>query len=151
MSLSAAVSEGLREALIWQPTITEKLGTYGGEPSIHTRRPVPTGVTGPSIVIGPNIIRTDQDFLTSRLPVLARDIVVYGQSGSPGSANDQYRDVEAIADSVYDLFHRNRDSLVVDGFHVVDIVASGPIPAPTDNERLIGRAVMLTIRLHRSA
>ena len=151
MSLSAEVSAGLREAIIAVPAITGLLGTYQGEPSIHTRRPVPSGATGIYVVIGPNIVRTDQDFLTSRLPVLQRDIVTYGQSGSPGAANDQYRDVEAVADGVYDLFHRNRDSLVVDGFHVVDIVATGPIPAPTENARLIGRAVLLTIKLHRRA
>jgi len=151
MSFSAAVSEGLREALLGVSAITELLGTYQGEPSIYTRRPVPSGATYPALVIGPNVFMRDQDFLTSRLPIIGRDIVVYGQMAAPGSEDDQYRDVEEIADGVYDLFHRNRLSLLVDGFHVVDVVANGPIASPTENERLIGRAVPLTIRLHRRA
>lgn len=151
MSLSAALSAGLRDAIIGRSAIAAMLGTYDHEPSVHTRRPVPTGATYPAVVIGPNVSVSDQDFLTSRVPVLQRDVVVYGSAGAPGAANDQYRDVEEIADEIHVLFHRNKDALVVDGFHVVDVVARGPIPAPTENERLIGRAVPLTIRLHRSA
>lgn len=151
MSLSSAMNEALRDAAMGVPAIAGRLGLYEGEPSVHTRRPVPSGTTYPALVFGPNVSKTDRDFLTSRLPVVQTQATVYGQGGAPGAPNDQYRDVEEVADSVYDLFHRRRDSLVVDGFHVVDIVASGPIPAPTDNERLIGRAVLLTISLQRAA
>jgi hypothetical protein len=152
MSLSAALSEGLRDALLAHATIPARLGLYEGSPSIHTRRPIPAVATArPAIAIGPNVFKDDQDLLRNRIFVIGRDVITYGGSGAPGADNDQYRIVEEIADEVHDLFHRNRESLLVDGYHVVDVVARGPIASPTDNERLIGRAVPLTIRLHRTA
>lgn len=146
----------LRERALWNSYITERLGTYSGEPSIHTRRPVPAGATYPALCFSPQVSKTDQDFLVPQMPVVRYDATTYGEGGPPGSATDQYRVVEEIAFEVHDMFHRRGIDLVLDeallsqGFRVVDIVANGPIPAPTDSERLIGRAVMLTIRLHRN-
>lgn len=144
----------LREAGLANTYITDRLGTYGAEPSIFTRRPVPDGATYPALCFSPQISKTDQDFLTSRIPVVRYDATTYGEGGPPFSDNDHYRVVEEIAFELHEMFHRKPlvldEGLFSQGYRVVDIVANGPIPVPTESERLIGRAVMLTIRLHRN-
>lgn len=148
--MSLNLSEPLREAVMGNVAITDLLGTYMGEPSVHTRRPVPSGAKYPAIAISPDIFVTDQDFLNRSNPVVQRDVTVYGHGGAAGSEADHYRDVEQIGYELREMFHRKREALLVEGYHVVDIVVTGPIPAPTENERLIGRSVILTVRLHKN-
>lgn len=142
----------LRLAIMALTDITDMLGTYKGEPSVFTRRPLPSEATYPMVAVSPNIARGDADALTTRRPIVMRDLIVYGYSiretAELGQV-DQYREVEQIAEMLYQGFHRNKDYLFVDGYHVIDVVATGPIPAPVENVRLIGRVVTLTIRLHR--
>lgn len=139
----------LREALLGMPDITDRLGTYVAEPSIFTRRPVPSGATYPAIVIPPDVFIGDEDGLTSSRPVISRDIAVYAQltRQMDDQQIDGYREVETLGYALRDAFHRRKDVLVVEGFHVIDIVAIGPIVAPASDERMIGRVVSLTIRL----
>jgi len=144
----------LRRAVMAMTDITDMLGTYIGEPSIFTRRPVPGEATYPMVVISPNIARGDQDALGTKRPVVMRDVTAYGytvRETTELGQIDQYREVEQIAELLYEGFHRNKDFLYLEdeGYHLVDVVASGPIPAPVDNVRLIGRVVTLTIRLYK--
>lgn len=145
-----ALTVALRKA-ISEAELAEKLGKWHSEPSIHTRRPIPQDATYPAAAISANVSRGDQDGLTSLRPVIARDITIYGENRpSTGIGDeDQVRLVEEIADDVHALFHRKKFSIVVDGHHVIDIVAAGPIPAPTDDVNKIGRVIMLTIRLQK--
>lgn len=135
----------LRDALIANGDITALLGTWEGEASIHTRRPVPDGAGYPMGIVNPDVSIGDRDWLTSRRPIVTRDIVWYGQQ--PG----QYRDVEALGYLTRDLFHRKRFSITVPGFHVMQIIASGPHVAPTDDEKTVARAVSLSIHLEALA
>jgi hypothetical protein len=42
------------------------------------------------------------------------------------------------------------DTLILTGeYHLIDIRASGPRPAPTDDQQTVGRLVELTVRLSR--
>lgn len=132
---------GLRSAIIAVPAITGKLGTYNGAPSVHTRRPVPSDAPYPMVVIGPIIARTDDDGLSDFRPMVVIDVNVYGPQ--PAS----YRDVEAVAEAIYGLFHRHSSVLSVHGYTVIDIRCTGPSPAPVDDETKIGRRITLTIRL----
>ena len=66
-----------------------------------------------------------------------------------GAQNSDYRNVETIGYELRERFHRVRDAIFVEDYNVIDIRASGPIPAPTGDDRLIGRVVTLTIRLQR--
>lgn len=144
------LAQPLREAILNNVEITDALGTYMGEPSVFTRRPLPDGATYPMVAISPDISIRDADALVTQRPIIQRDVTVYGQIGPAGSETDHYRVVETLAYAVREMFHRRKQVLFVDDYHVVDIVASGPIPAPTESERLIGRVVSLTIRLHRN-
>jgi hypothetical protein len=141
--MSLNLSEPIREAVLGDPDITSYLGTYAGEPSVHTRRPVPSEATYPAVVISPDVSLTDFDALNGSRPIAVRDVAVYGQQ--PGS----YRRVEELGYTIRELFHRRKENVVVDGYHVVDLVASGPIVAPTDDEKLVGRVVTLTFRLQK--
>jgi hypothetical protein len=138
----------IRAALLESP-VAAGLATYQGVPAVFTRRPVPEDAAYPLAIVGPEVSVTDQDLLNERVPVVVRDVVVYGQKGAPGE--DQYRVVEELAWAVRELFHRQKRSLTVADHHVVDVVTAGPIAAPTEDENLVGRLVSLTVRLQRRA
>ncbi|PWJ81482.1 hypothetical protein C7441_11013 [Pseudaminobacter salicylatoxidans] len=131
----------LRAAIIANAAITAKLGKYLGAPSVHTRRPVPVDAGYPMVTVGPIIARTDEDGINTFRPVVVIDINTYGE------AAEHYRNVEAVADVIYAMFHRQRTAITVAGYSVTQITASGPSPAPADDDQHVGRRVTLTIRL----
>lgn len=130
----------LRAAIIANAAITSKLGKYQGAPSVHTRRPVPVDAGFPMITVGPIITRSDEDGINSFRPIVVVDVNTYGEAAA------HYRDVEAVSDMIYAMFHRER-AITVTGYSVTQITASGPSPAPADDDTHIGRRVTLTIRL----
>lgn len=130
----------MRAAIIASAAITAKMGKYQGAPSVHTRRPVPADAGYPMITVGPIIARSDEDGINNFRPVVVIDVNTYGEAAA------HYRDVEAVADMIYAMFHRQRP-IAVAGYSVTQITASGPSPAPADDDTHIGRRVTLTIRL----
>lgn len=96
------------------------------------------------MTIGPIIARTDEDGINTSRPIVVIDINTYGEAVA------HYRAVEAVADEIYSLFHRQRRAIEVAGYSVTQIVASGPSPAPADDDQHIGRRVTLTIHLFAS-
>lgn len=137
------LAPSLRAALIADATIAAALPAHLAAESVFTRRPVPSGVTYPFIVISPDVALTDDDMVAQQQPTVFRDVAVYGQNDTPA----RYRAVESIAYRVRDLFHRQRDAIAPSGWTVIDIQASGPFPAPTDDDSLVARVVSLTVRL----
>lgn len=135
------LSSPIYAAIIATTDIASDLATYEGEPAIFTRRPVPADCNYPLIVAAGDVLHGDEDFIDSPMPVIVRDIAVYGQNP------DHYRTVEGIALDIRDLFHRQRTSLIISGWTVTDIRCSGPIMAPTDDDATVGRIVTLRIRL----
>ena len=148
-ALDLDLSAPLRTAVIGSGDVVALLGGYAGEPSVHTRRPAPSEAGYPMVIISADITLTDGDALTGSRPMLQRDITAYGIKGAPGDTSDQTRDVEAIGYLLRELFHRNRFAITVPNYGVVSIVASGPIEAPTEDEKLVGRMVSLAIQLQR--
>lgn len=139
----------IREALIDEVPISSELATYEGAPAVFTRRPVPADAEYPMVVVN-EIAVGDEDGLKSDRPLCMYDVAFYGLNAAPGSPEDQLRIVQAIAILARKLFHRQRWALQVGGFHVIDIRASGPVPAPVDDDKEVGRVVSLTVRLGRN-
>jgi hypothetical protein len=136
------LSRAIRTAIIEATPISELLGKYSGSPGVFTRRPVPEGALYPLVIVpSENAGASDEDGLRSFRPVLQKDVLVYGEQP------DQYRLVDDLADALFVLFHRQKRSISVEGFHVIDIVARRPIQAPTSDAKRVGRLVPLTIRL----
>lgn len=143
--MSLDLSEPLRSAVIGNISITGRIAIFADSYAVFTRRPVPEGASYPMVCISPDVGLSDADYLVERNPIVRRDISAYGQQ------DQAYRDVEAIGYELREMFHRRKSSIIVDGYHVVDIVASGPIPAPVDDEKLVGRMVSLTISLQKTS
>jgi len=82
-----------------------------------------------------------------------RDISIYGQIDVANPSTDQYRTVELIAYSLFDQFHRKRPAIAAKnlpkGWSVIQIWATGPKPAPTDDDMTVARVVTLQIELLR--
>lgn len=135
----------LRTAIVGATAITSLLTAYKNSFPVFTRRPAPTDAPPIIIMISPDIAKTDEDGLSDERPVILRDVSVFG----PNNDAEPYRDVETIAGHVFDLFHRNRNAITVPGWHVVAITATGPIPAPTDDDQTVARLVTLRIQLAR--
>lgn len=131
----------IRSALIGFAAIADELAEYGGEPAVFTKRPIPGDATYPLILVGPDIAITDEDALNSARPIVVRDVTIFGEQP------DQYRIVEAMGYLARGLFHRKRFAVVVPNFHVVEIVAHGPVVAPTDDDNHLARLVSLRFRL----
>lgn len=137
------LSAPIRLSLLENAEICDFLHDYKGSPGIFTRRPVPEDAKYPFIGVSPDIALGNADVLVSLRPIVTRDVVVYGRQP------DDYRDVEACGYLIRDHFHRKRFSIQPEGYSIIDIVASGPIPAPTDDVKTVARLVSLTIRLQR--
>jgi hypothetical protein len=142
----------LREALLNEPSIATNLSVYAHEPAVFTRRPVPSEAVYPLIICNDPTAITDEDGLRSDRPVWGPgDIAIYGRKAAPGSPEDQTRLVQQIGLRARRLFHRQKWALQVEGFHVIDIRASGPVPAPVDDDKTVGRIVSLIVRLGRNS
>lgn len=143
--MSRDLSEPLRDAIIGATDISSELAQWRGEPAVFTRRPIPGDATYPNCAISPDITQTDADALVSRRPIVVRDIVFYGKQP------DHYRLIERLGYAAYELFHRNRFAIEPPaGYRVIQITAIGPVPAPTDDAKTVGRMVSLTIQLERN-
>lgn len=143
--MSADVAAAVRSALLGYAPVASELPSYESSKAIFTRRPAPDDVAYPLIMVSPDIAQSNEDGVSDFRPVIIRDVAVYGLN-EPAT---NYRQVERVAYAVKDLFHRNRAAITISGWSVTDIVASGPRPAPSDDQQTIGRLVELTIRLAR--
>ena len=129
-------------------SIVDRLGKVDEvDPSLFAFRPVPDDALDPMILINAQVSVTEADAIRSERPIVIADIAIYGKQGTPGDPSDQSPIVEAIAFDVRKLFHRQRFAVQPDGYSVIDIRATGPVPAPTDDDGEMGRVVTLTIRL----
>jgi hypothetical protein len=133
----------MRLPMINSAPIAALLSVWQDYPAVFTRKPIPTDAVTPFAVIGPDISAGNMDGLTARRPMPRRDILIYGDQPT------HYRIVEQLGYLVRDLFHRNRLIVQVPGFHVIDIVASGPIVGPTDDDKRLCRIVPLQLRLQQ--
>lgn len=141
------VGPAIRSAIIADTNISSRISTWQGSPSVFTRTPVPEDATFPCIVVPFAAAITNQDALVEQRAVITRDVMIYGNIAAPGTPEDHTRIVDDIAYDLRNLFHRNRESLGNTPYHVIDIVASGPIPAPVDDDATVGRRVTLTLRI----
>jgi hypothetical protein len=132
----------LRTAIVNASDIVGLLGLFNSEPSVHTRRPLPDGVKYPLVIVGPIVTRMEADGINDFRPRVVIDICIYGEQ------DKQYRDVETCAELIHSLFHRQKRSITVTSYSVTQIVASGPYPAPVDDESRVGRRVTLAISLY---
>lgn len=134
---------------IWQlitgdAGITAALPDYQNGKPVFKHRPIPEDAVFPVVVISPDIAVRDEDGLNDDRPVIVRDVTVYGQNDT----QTKYQVVESIGYALRDLFHRTK-TLNVPGWALVDMRASGPVPAPVDDQQLVARRVELSIRLAR--
>lgn len=144
---SANLAIPLRQAVLANSAITSLLAAYKDSYPVFTHRPTPTDADYPVIVISPDIAITDGDGINDFRPIQVRDVIAYGQNDTAA----HYRTVEELGYAIRELFHSNRAAIQVPGWHVVDINCTGPIPAPTDDDQTVARAVSLTIQLARLA
>lgn len=142
----AELAAPIRAALVAEADITGELAAYKGSYPIFTRRPAPADAPYPMILVSSDITATDVDGIADYRPVQVRDIAVYGKNDTA----EHYRQVEDIARAVRELFHRQSDAIAVSGWGVTQITASGPRPAPTDDEQTVGRVVELTVQLYKT-
>jgi hypothetical protein len=140
---SPDLSAPIFAALTSNTAIAAALPSYAGAKTVFTASPAPADASYPMIVTPNDVTRTDQDFINNPLPVIVRDISIFGQTDTTAHA----RAVESLALMVRDLFHRQRQSLSVSGWTVLDIVCKGPFPGPVDDDKTIHRIVELTVRL----
>lgn len=137
----------IRAAIIDDYDLANMIAPYLDSVAVFTRRPAPAIADYPMVMIGPDFGTGDADAVNSRRYELMRDVAVYGLNDEP----ENYRQVEDIARRIANLFHRQKRSLVIPGYRVWEITASGPMPAPVDDEQTVGRVVTLSILVQADA
>lgn len=145
--MSIDLKAAVRTAILANAEIRDELATYGSSKAVFTRRPIPDDAPYPCIVISDMVI-DDGDGLVSRRPTIDVDVCVYGKNDPQGA---EYRTTETIGYALRNLFHRQRWSITQAGAHVSDVTCRGPLPAPTDDEKTVGRVVTLQVRLVEEA
>lgn len=141
--MSLNLGAPIRTALLADAGITALLSTWQTAAAVFTRRPTPTAVVRPLIVVSEDISITDADALRSDRPIVIRDILIYGDQP------DHFRDIETLGYLVRDLFHRNKGSVISTTYDIIDIRASGPRAAPTSDAEVVGRMVSLTFIMRK--
>ena len=136
----------IRTALIGASGVTDELSAYKGSFPVFTKIPVPDDAPVKIVLVSSGLTIGENDGLTDERPVVGRDVMFYGRRSTDPN-QDEYRAVERMAFASHALFHRQRLSITVSGWSVVDITASGPAPAPVDDEQTVGRMISLTISL----
>lgn len=141
----------IRSAILAEGAITTLLGKYKNVAAVFTRRPVPAESETPLVIVNdPASLIDARSSLAKDSPMIVIDLAIYGNKGAPGSSVDQTRDVQEVGMLIRELFNRNRWALSPSGFHVIDVRAAGPVPAPVDDDNTIGRIVTLTVSLRRT-
>lgn len=129
------VTQALYNKMTADATLIGLLATYGGNPAVFTVDPSPGDAVLPYIVTVGAVARVPFDTKTTLGCDIRRDVRCY--AAAEGSAYD----VDAIAERVYWLFHRQ--PLTIAGFGVWLTECSGPLGA--DERNAYGRVV--TVRL----
>ena len=130
--------------------IAAALGEYEGVPAVFAYRPIPADSPQRVIVINEDASISDADGLTSDRPIIQRDVIAYGKRGTPGDPSDDAPAIEAIGYQMRALFHRQKFSVRPEGYSVIQIIVTGPVPAPVDDDGEVARMVSLTIELRRN-
>jgi hypothetical protein len=146
--LAPDLSTVLRTALVGYDPVAGFLPSYNNDTTIFTRRPVPPDAPFPQIVVNPIRSRMDIGGLRDERTKTMFDVAVYGQNNTPA----QYRTVEQIAFSIFDLFHRNPKSITLDptaaaGWSVVNVWCTGPHAGPTDDDMTVARLIELAVEM----
>ncbi len=100
--MSLEISAPIRTALIELAGVGDVLDQYAGEPAVFTRRPTPADAPLFIALVNPNTFLIDADGLTSKRPIVGRDIAIYGPQP------DKYWPVTDMATLIYRHFHRVR-------------------------------------------
>lgn len=142
-----SLAPALRTAVISIAGVAPLLDQWKGEPAVFTRRPAPTDAGSRICLISQPVDVGDMDALNALRPVATFYIAFYGSKGAPGSLSDDTRKIEEAAFRAREHFHRNRFSVQPEGYHVIDAQVRGPVDAPVDDDGIVGRLIILTLRL----
>lgn len=137
----------IRASIVAAASVTSELPAYAGSFPVFTRRPVPDAAPTLVVVVNPQVQAGANDGINDLRPIVVHDVVVYGQNGAAAGGVDEYRKVERIGQALQQLFHSHPELVSAAGWSTIDVTASGPSPAPTDDEQTVGRLVSVTTRL----
>jgi len=130
----------IRSLILATPAIANLIPPYQNSKAVFTRRPAPADATGLMVFVSPMIGGgIDSDFLKSQKREVFHDIVCYG----PNDTAANYRKVQEVGFALAQTFHR-LNPLKLDmpeGWHLVRAKSFGPMPAPTDDQKIIGRMI----------
>lgn len=133
------LTQVIYDRLSGDSTLTGKLATYEGNPAIFTAEPVPGDASLPYLVSTGYISGNTDVPEQSKQRIAARvvrDIRVYAE------ATGSMKQIEEIAERVWELFHRQ--SLSVTGWDDVWVHAERPIISQTDGY-IYGMVVTITV------
>lgn len=145
--MSLDLLPNIRDGIMDASAVIAELAAYKEEPAVFTQRPVPSDATYPVCVISPAVNVGDADALSRQRPVVTHQIAFYGNKGAAGTSQNHTRAIDRAAFAARQHFHRNRFSVQLSGYYVIDVQVQGPVPAPVDDENKVGRVITVQVRL----
>jgi len=133
-----ALTQAIYNVLVNDQQLTTMLSDYKGAPAIFTVQPIPEDVKLPYVIVSGNIADAPWDTKLELGREVVRDVRCFT------AATGSYQLVEAIAERVRELFHRQK--IAVTGYNNVYTTCSGPIVNMTTSE-VYGLVVTITFKL----
>jgi len=134
------ISSQIRSLILNTNSISSLLPNYHNSKAIFTRRPAPADANGLVVFISPLIGGgIDSDFLKLQKREIFHDIACYG----PNDTAINYRKVQEVAFALAQTFHRIdiQKLEMPQGWQLVRTKCFGPMPAPTDDQKIVGRMI----------
>lgn len=136
-----ALDDAIHARLVGDMTLISLLATYRTKPAVFMVTELPPGVTPPYIAVPPAASTIVVSAKREAGRRFLRDVGCYARAGGDPVV------VDAIAERVWELFHKHPLTVVGWGNSVLDV--SGPILAPTDHT-MYGRIVTLAVNLWKT-
>lgn len=144
------LSVSIRSFLLADAQLNALIPNYKNSKAIFTRRPLPDDATGLVVIISPLVSSGfDSDYLNRWQRMLTFDVSVYGPNDTPAN----YLKVQDAGFRIVNIMHRlNKQNFVMpQGWQLVNAKAYGPISAPVDDDKTVGRLVSINFLVAENA
>jgi len=134
------LSLAIRSLILATPALATLIPSYQNSRQVFTRRPAPVDSAGIIVMVTPQVGGgVDSDYLRNWQREVTYDIACYGPNDTPAN----YRKVEQVSFALSNTFHRLDKRLfqMPDNWTLTRAKCFGPMPAPTDDQKIVGRMV----------
>jgi 2',3'-cyclic-nucleotide 2'-phosphodiesterase (5'-nucleotidase family) len=138
------LSESLRTAIMANTDVLAYADSYKGGPAVFIQDRVPDDAPHKMVYISENVGSVNIDWVNTHKSIIMKQIYVYGEQPRDTKA------VNLVSESIRAMFHRNKASISLPSFKLIEIMADYPIPAQDNSPSQLCRVIMLSVSVQRT-